>query len=566
MSLNQLLERKRRERASRASDAIATRDAIARASTMTELREAVISASALDAYAAAAALERAANARRALVDAVGEECVGGVVDALTRDASSLSVRALGGVFHAADVAKFDGLPSGPLLRAAAARLEGERGVKAVDATRVIWGVANYFKRRSAERTEAMESLRAFARTAATTMPKLFAEWDAASNPYGAATLCRALKHMIELHKAIGETVPSATIETLARVGARNAESCSLAQVSFILHDVVSSGTMHVLHEPGILASFVNAVDMDSDVSLEFSSVSALLWSYAKLDALKCDLVSTTHLQDLHDITREELEGDKRLSGRDVAINVYAVARLGERHPGFTDGDYHHAVCKRLYGELDGCSERALCMIAWSLNVVRPSDENFFIRSTFLDALGNAVRRSIQGFAPHELAPTLHALTSLRAAHAKLLELARDKFAHDLDAYAARPQNLTLMLWSFAASEYDVGEHVLKDAAKAFIDVTIRRASAMELKTILQSFARLHFVFDDAALERASGAIESAIDSRVKEYSQSDCEVLAWSLLCLGVPAGERLLERVGVEPVANDAGDVEYVVHEPIDV
>ena len=46
----------------------------------------------------------------------------------------------------------------------------------------------------------------------------------------------------------------------------------------------------------------------------------------------------------------------------------------------------------------------------------------------------------------------------------------------------------------------------------------------------------------------------------------DCEVLAWSLLALRVPASERLLERVGVESVANDAGDVEYVVHKPIDV
>ena len=566
MPLDRLLERKRRERAARAAGELATRDAIARATTASELRDAVRRATTLDAYAAAAALERAADARRTLEDAVGEEYAGEVAAALTRDASKLSVRALGGVFHAADVAKFDGLPSAAALRAATARLEGERGVKAVDATRVIWGVANYFKRRVVERGETLESLRAFARAAAATTPKLFEEWDAASDPYGASTLCRALKHVLDLHKAIGETVPSATIEALARIGARNAASCSPTQVSFILHDVVNSGSMDVLYEPGVLASFTRAVEMNLDASLEFSSVSALLWSYAKLDALQRGLVSTMHLEDLHDVTREELERDKRLSGRDIAINLYAVARLGEGHPGFTDGEYHHAVCKRLYDELDGCSERALCMIAWSLNALRPSEENFFIRSRFLDALGNAVRRSIQGFAPHELAPTLHALTSLRAAHAKLLELARDIFARDVTIYAARPQNLTLMLWSFAASEYDVGDQVLKDAAEAFVDVAIHRASAMEMKTILQSFARLHFVFDDASLERASGAIGSAINSRVKEYSQSDCEVLAWSLLCLGVPAGERLLERVGVEPVANDAGHVEYVVHEPIDV
>ena len=43
------------------------------------------------------------------------------------------------------------------------------------------------------------------------------------------------------------------------------------------------------------------------------------------------------------------------------------------------------------------------------------------------------------------------------------------------------------------------------------------------------------------------------------------------LLVIPLPSASRtvllpLLERVGVESVANDAGDVEYVVHKPIDV
>jgi hypothetical protein len=32
---------------------------------------------------------------------------------------------------------------------------------------------------------------------------------------------------------------------------------------------------------------------------------------------------------------------------------------------------------------------------------------------------------------------------------------------------------------------------------------------------------------------------------------------------MNVQASEALLERVGVESVSNDAGDVEYVVHKP---
>ena len=204
------------------------------------------------------------------------------------------------------------------------------------------------------------------------------------------------------------------------------------------------------------------------------------------------------------------------------------------------------------------------MIAWSLNTMRPSEDNAYIHSTFLDALGGAVQRSVHAFAPFELAPTMHALTSLRVTNPKLLELARDRFRADVSGYAEKPQNLTLMLWSFAAAEYDIGEDTSRMAAYAYLDVA-PIASALETKTILQSLARLHFVFDEDDA-RVKNILDDVIERYLDEYSEADCEVLAWSLLALRVPASERLLERVGVESVANDAGDVEYVVHKPIDV
>jgi hypothetical protein len=34
---------------------------------------------------------------------------------------------------------------------------------------------------------------------------------------------------------------------------------------------------------------------------------------------------------------------------------------------------------------------------------------------------------------------------------------------------------------------------------------------------------------------------------------------------MSVPASERLLERVGVESIANDVGDVEFLVRKPSD-
>ena len=557
--LDALLERKRRERATSGhGDA---REAIARARSAAELRTATEGK--VDGRAAALALERCAKAKSSVRSVMGEGFVGIASEALRRDARRMSVHAVGGVFHDADVARFDALPSGELLRAAAERLESERGLVAADAVRVIWGVANFYKRRGVDSGEVEDAMRAFVRAATEATPRVFDSWDAKRDPRRASTLCRALKHLIEINRMVGQTPPAATIESLVRVGARNAGSMSPAQVSFILHDVVSAGAMEVLSE-SLMEAFTSSIDVDLDAPLEFSTVSALLWCYGKMDASRRGLVSRTHLDNMHYATITELESDGDLLPRDIALNLYATARLGEAHIGFKDAAYHNAAARRLLEGLDGLNKQALCMICWSLNVMRPNEEDAFIWSTFLQAVVEAVKRSVHDFSPHELAPTMHALTSLHAASAKLLELARDQFSADVYEYAANPQNIVLMLWSFAAAEYDVGDVALKNAARAFVDAS-ESASAQELKTALQSLARLHYVFDQdtVALEHARMALEKAIDRVLDEYSQGECEILAWSLLATRVPASERLLERVGVAPVANDAGDVEYIVNDP---
>ena len=48
-------------------------------------------------------------------------------------------------------------------------------------------------------------------------------------------------------------------------------------------------------------------------------------------------------------------------------------------------------------------------------------------------------RSVYAFAPHELAPTMHALASLRLTNPKLIELASKRFRDDLAAYGTKPQ-------------------------------------------------------------------------------------------------------------------------------
>lgn len=566
LNLDELLARKReRRRRARAIDRDGGLEAFATARTVDALHRAALETSAVSAAAALAALRGvdAADARDAFEGEGGKALAAKLRDAFESASGTMSLRALARAFHDSARARFDA-PATTLLRAAAARIEREReaSTAARDVTSAIWGVENYWRRRDVrEDSEDMRALREFARVASAAAASVFVEWDSAKDKRGAATLCRALKHVIAIHKITREPVPMDFIASLVNVASHNAVAFSPMQVSFILHDVVSAKATDILTER-VIASFSHIMQVDE--STPFAAVSALLWSYAKMDALKSGLVSTKHTDELHFVTRAKLDRGEKVASRDIAMNMYAVARLGAEHVGFADGDYHDVACKTLAKEIDTLNQRALLMIAWSLNTMRPSEDNVYIHSTFLDALGGAVQRSVHAFAPFELAPTMHALTSLRVTNPKLLELARDRFRADVSGYAEKPQNLTLMLWSFAAAEYDIGEDTSRMAAYAYLDVA-PIASALETKTILQSLARLHFVFDEDDA-RVKNILDDVIERYLDEYSEADCEVLAWSLLALRVPASERLLERVGVESVANDAGDVEYVVHKPIDV
>ena len=566
LNLDELLARKReRRRRARAIDRDGGLEAFATARTVDALHRAALETSAVSAAAALAALRSvdAADARDAFEGEGGKALAAKLRDAFESASGTMSLRALARAFHDSARARFDA-PATTLLRAAVARIEREReaSTAARDVTSAIWGVENYWRRRDVrEDSEDMRALREFARVASAAAASVFVEWDSAKDKRGAATLCRALKHVIAIHKITREPVPMDFIASLVNVASHNAVAFSPMQVSFILHDVVSAKATDILTER-VIASFSHIMQVDE--STPFAAVSALLWSYAKMDALKSGLVSTKHTDELHFVTRAKLDRGEKVASRDIAMNMYAVARLGAEHVGFADGDYHDVACKTLAKEIDTLNQRALLMIAWSLNTMRPSEDNVYIHSTFLDALGGAVQRSVHAFAPFELAPTMHALTSLRVTNPKLLELARDRFRADVSGYAEKPQNLTLMLWSFAAAEYDIGEDTSRMAAYAYLDVA-PIASALETKTILQSLARLHFVFDEDDA-RVKNILDDVIERYLDEYSEADCEVLAWSLLALRVPASERLLERVGVESVANDAGDVEYVVHKPIDV
>ena len=77
---------------------------------------------------------------------------------------------------------------------------------------------------------------------------------------------------------------------------------------------------------------------------------------------------------LHAVSLVKLESDEVLSSRDVAIHLYATARLGPDYIGFRDIDYITAVCKRLFDEVESLNQRAICMILWSINTMRPSED------------------------------------------------------------------------------------------------------------------------------------------------------------------------------------------------
>lgn len=372
-------------------------------------------------------------------------------------------------------------------------------------------------------------------------------------------MCTALKQLMTVHRMVGGDVPRDTLDALLEIAASNAGAFSPTQVSFIFHDVVTIDPK-ALHDADVVAKLTEGMELDEKTP--FSTISALMWCYAKADALLNGVVSKRHMDALYFNTRVKLEtAPDDCTARDLAMNLYAVARLGPQHVGFADADYHDAICRALHPHLATARPKALVMISWALNNMRPNTDEFFIQSTFLQAVGEAVRHSAYRFAPSELAPTLHALVSLRVNNPKLLETSRNLLRENMPAFAEKTQNLSLMLWSFATTEFDVGKEALLEALDVFLD-GFNRASPQEAKTIIQSLARLHLTLTDEA-DALTNKINEAIEFHMHEYSKPDCEVLAWSLLQMNVQASEALLERVGVESVSNDAGDVEYVVHKP---
>lgn len=598
-TLNELLETKRARRGGErprwTTKSDETTRAVARARSVEEVRAIVLeststsaargaaSAAAVAALSRAAALGRVSGAmkkgRRGAVmrdetdtqmtppatpfdGADGEAFASVLRDSLDREGGSLSARTLARAFRDAAAVRFDAFPAATLTRAATERFEEETTLGAGDVTGLIWGVASFYRGRRMDEDEG-EAVANFLSAANRTLIRSFSSerWNPGRDTAQGATLCTALKQLMTVHRMVGGDVPRDTLDALLEIAASNAGAFSPTQVSFIFHDVVTIDPK-ALHDADAIAKLTEGMELDEKTP--FSTISALMWCYAKADALLNGVVSKRHMDALYLSTRVKLEtAPDDCTARDLAMNLYAVARLGPQHVGFADADYHDAICRALHPHLATARPKALVMISWALNNMRPNTDEFFIQSTFLQAVGEAVRHSAYRFAPSELAPTLHALVSLRVNNPKLLETSRNLFRQNMPAFAEKTQNLSLMLWSFATTEYDVGKETLLEALDVFLD-GFNRASPQESKTIIQSLARLHLTLtDEADAPALTDQINEAIEFHMHEYSKPDCEVLAWSLLQMNVQASEALLERVGVESVSNDAGDVEYVVHKP---
>ena len=597
-TLNELLETKRARRGGErprwTTKSDGTTRAVARAGSVEEVRAIVLeststsatrgasSAAAVAALSRAAALGRASWAKEkkgrrgaAMRDetdaqmttattpfegADGEEFASVLRDSLDREGGSLSARTLAKAFRDAAAVRFDAFPAATLTRAATERFEEETTLGAGDVTGLIWGVASFYRGRRMDEDEG-EAVAMFASAANRAVIRSFSteRWNPGRDTAQGATLCTALKQLMTVHRMVGGDVPRDTLDAMLEIAASNARAFSPTQVSFIFHDVVTIDPK-ALRDADVVAKLTEGMELDEKTP--FSTISALMWCYAKADALLNDVVSKRHIDALYLNTRVKLEtAPDDCTARDLAMNLYAVARLGPQHVGFADADYHDAICRALHPHLATARPKALVMISWALNNMRPNTDEFFIQSTFLQAVGEAVRHSAYRFAPSELAPTLHALVSLRVNNPKLLETSRSLFRENMLAFAEKTQNLSLMLWSFATTEYDVGKETLLEALDVFLE-GFDRASPQEAKTIMQSLARLHLTLTDE-VDALTDKINEAIEFHMHEYSKPDCEVLAWSLLQMNVQASETLLERVGVESVSNDAGDVEYVVHKP---
>ena len=550
--------------------------AVSSARTMEELCAAVREVKALSAHAAVTAVARAASfasEKTSIFDADADDVEAKLVQALLADIDGLSVHVMARLLHSAHQSGFEA-PVAELINSATARIEREGdGVSLRALSSVLWGVSNVFKRRRGNDAELRASLTAFAAAASASATRLFTTFRANGSEHAGGEMCATLKHLLEIHKIIygdAKALPRSAVEAILKAAARNADALTPTQTSYILHDVIEAQAADAL-TVDIVQSLTNAIVLD-DETTTLSALAGLSWSYAKLDALDRELVSIEHVSVVHDAMRKRLlrpisQRDDANKSRDVAITLYAIARLGRTHPGFDDADFHSAAHEKILSELPELSQRALCMIAWSLNRMRPTDSEYSLHAHFMESVSNAIRRSVHAFSPKELAPTMYSLVSLRCTNPKLFVLARDIFINNVDAYAVVPQNMTLMLWSFATCEMDIGKEALQNVMRAFI-ANASAASAQETRTIIQSFARLHLTFDghERDLDNIVRVLNAVVDDHLDEYTHAECQVIAWALLSMRLQASEKLLERVGVESVANDVGNIEYVVHKPLEI
>ena len=189
------------------------------------------------------------------------------------------------------------------------------------------------------------------------------------------------------------------------------------------------------------------------------------------------------------------------------------------------------------------STRTICMILWSINTMRPSEDGVHLYDEFLDALSSAALRSVYAFAPHELAPTMHALASLPLTNPKLICSRASAF------------EMTWPPTGRSLSKYDTHAMVLRRARVRHRRARVTRGDArlsqsrarreipLETKTILQSLARLGSVFsdDEHDVDSTRAGINAAIERHIDDYTQSDCEVPAWSLF--KCPRRERAIAR-----------------------
>ena len=124
--------------------------------------------------------------------------------------------------------------------------------------------------------------------------------------------------------------------------------------------------------------------------------------------------------------------------------------------------------------------------------------------------------------------------------------------------------MTLMLWSFAALEYDIGARVLREAMPPFSKSCQAHGSRQRrffnpspVYTSSLATTSTTLIAHERASTRRSNVTLTTTRNRIARCSRGVCYKCPYPR--------ERLLERVGVESIANDIGDVEFLVRKPSD-